>query len=765
MTFYDFLVLSPTEFECVSKDLLEKETGVNFEIFATGRDSGIDLRYSKNSAENIIVQCKRYTKYSDLISNLKKELDKVKKLNPKRYILTTSVSLSDGNKKDIKKLFEPYIRKQADIFGREQLNSSLCKHPDIENTHYKLWLSSTTVLNRIIHSKIYNQTEIALEEIKNNLEKYAENESFSEAVEILRQKHFVVIAGLPGVGKTTLARMMIYYLLGKKEFDEFVYLSGSIDDAYTIFNPEKKQIFMFDDFLGTNFLVQKIDRNEDSRLIDFIKKIHNSKNKAFILTTREYILKQAQIDYSLFESENFVNGKYIIDVSKYTSLVKAQILYNHFYAAKLPEKYINIFLEDKTYLRIINHDNYNPRLIELILTQKPWKNYSVQKFPEILTEYFDKPNSLWTHIYENEITEEAQIVLKVLLTTTSPIKLDNLILATQSYTNGIGKQRTRLQIEKALRELDGTFIGTQKSNKTREVIIDYQNPSIYDFLRDYYGESSRVNEFIDVIKHAIFLNQLTEVFATEIQPEIIPGVVRGKIVMNNELRRSIIDKIANDYEKLGWSAYIGNEYRDFGIAVYDEPSAITKMYKILYNLKLADQENIDKRVLIELKQYIAQPSKGTYDIKDALRILKRYKRKLTIIELRTFTDNIVQKLSNVEEVDTLEDLENKDREMFNLISSSPNYSSSIEEALIYEVESVDEEKLEDYVSEIRPILDKYGLDSVAVEEAVEERLYSMRQEAEASDFYENESPANWSPPTRQDDESVVIEKLFDSLRK
>ncbi len=70
-------------------------------------------------------------------------------------------------------------------------------------------------------------------------------------------------------------------------------------------------------------MVQRLERNEDNRLVEFIKRIHKSDNKALIMTTREYILKQAEAIYSLLERANLSRAKYIIDLSHYTRPVKA----------------------------------------------------------------------------------------------------------------------------------------------------------------------------------------------------------------------------------------------------------------------------------------------------------------------------------------------------------------------------------------------------------------------------------------------------------
>ncbi len=46
MARYDFKSLSPQDFEELTRDLLQAEWGVALEAFKTGRDRGIDLRYS-----------------------------------------------------------------------------------------------------------------------------------------------------------------------------------------------------------------------------------------------------------------------------------------------------------------------------------------------------------------------------------------------------------------------------------------------------------------------------------------------------------------------------------------------------------------------------------------------------------------------------------------------------------------------------------------------------------------------------------------------
>lgn len=107
------------------------------------------------------------TGYSGLISKLKKEeVFKVEQLKPDKYLFATSLPLSRENKKEIKNIFTPFIKREDDIFGQEDLNDHLSKNNKIEEKHYKLWITSTNVFRRIINNAIKGRSEYELERIK-----------------------------------------------------------------------------------------------------------------------------------------------------------------------------------------------------------------------------------------------------------------------------------------------------------------------------------------------------------------------------------------------------------------------------------------------------------------------------------------------------------------------------------------------------------------------------------------------------------------------
>ncbi|MCU0287501.1 MAG: restriction endonuclease, partial [Acidobacteria bacterium] len=369
---YSFQTLSPIDFENLVRDLLQSQLSVRLESFKAGKDFGIALRYSKSKASGLIIQAKHYseTGFKGLLSDLKlKEKPKIDRLQPARYILATSVSLSPANKDKIIQVLFPHIKRPDAIYGKEDLNNLLGLFPDIEKQHFKLWLSSIVILEEILHSKILNQTKLAFKNITDKSRVYVVNQSFHDAIKILKEYNYVIIAGIPGIGKTTLANMLVLYFR-KKNYD-FIDVSYDISEAYSMPDRKGPRVYRYDDFLGRTALEEKLRKNEDRRLFDFISSIRKDKNSKLILTTREYILKQAQTDYEILNGPFFEKPQCIVDLSQYTRPIRAQILYNHLYFSKLPKEYIEEIVRQATYLKIVDHPNYNPRIIEY-MTDPMW---------------------------------------------------------------------------------------------------------------------------------------------------------------------------------------------------------------------------------------------------------------------------------------------------------------------------------------------------------------------------------------------------------
>lgn len=153
---YDFSTLSDRDLEELVKDLLNSKYGWELQSFKRGRDGGVDLRYATATNENhLVVQVKHYavSGYNKLYHSLKtEELPKVQQLQPHHYIIATSVGLSGKEVSNIQQLFTALGTPQVTVLGKHDLNTLLGQYPDVEKNHYKLWLSSTTMLEAMYNN-------------------------------------------------------------------------------------------------------------------------------------------------------------------------------------------------------------------------------------------------------------------------------------------------------------------------------------------------------------------------------------------------------------------------------------------------------------------------------------------------------------------------------------------------------------------------------------------------------------------------------------
>lgn len=256
MTDYNFGVLNDKEFENLCKDLLEVELKIKLQNFSKGRDKGIDLRHSASSENKLIVQVKHYwnSKYPDLRNSAKAERIKMKKLSPKPkiYIFITSMSLSAGQIDELFKILKPFVKSTNDIYGFDRINSLIQNNDSIEKKYFKLWISSTNILHQILNNGVKGRSEFYEDKIIRKLRLYVPTKDHTRAIAKLKKERFIIVTGAPGIGKTTVSYLIICELLAKKY--QLIYIDTKISEAEQLLSPDpkKKQVFFFDDFLGSN---------------------------------------------------------------------------------------------------------------------------------------------------------------------------------------------------------------------------------------------------------------------------------------------------------------------------------------------------------------------------------------------------------------------------------------------------------------------------------------------------------------------------------
>jgi hypothetical protein len=534
MTRCNFDSLSPQDFEDLTRDLLQAEWGVAIEAFRTGRDSGIDLRYSLGPDSATIVQCKHYAQsgFRKLLTHLRDvELPKLRHLAPSRYVVVTSVRLTPANKTAIAAAMSPYVGNPAsDVIGGDDVEGLLSRHPRIEQANFKLWLTSTTVLENVLHNAERCRTDFEIERVQRKLPLFVQSESFRTAGEMLEANRVLIISGPPGIGKTTLAEMLLYTHLDMGY--EPVVIESEVKEGRKLFKKTDKQLFYFDDFLGLTFLGDSRDYlsgNQDRAIVDFMEMIRSSKESKFILTTREHILQNAVRLSERLSYSHVLRDRIILTMPEYSTGHRARMLYNHVYFSDLPHDHKEQITANDFFFTIIKHRHFNPRLIEWLTSFTRMSAIGAEDYQGHISALLDNPEQLWEHAFSNQISEAARSMLLCLYTTGELREQVDFEPEFQAvHTLGSRKYNFRtspVDFRNALRELDGGFLSFSRGH------ISFLNPSVKDYVAGVIATQPQVVE--DLLSAAIRLKQLKELWKlSKAKPEApIEQLLRGAMPM------------------------------------------------------------------------------------------------------------------------------------------------------------------------------------------------------------------------------------------
>jgi DNA polymerase III delta prime subunit len=513
MTRCNFDVLSPQDFEDLTRDLLQAEWGVAVEAFRTGRDGGIDLRYSPGPGFATIVQCKHYVQsgFRKLLTNLREvELPKVRQLGPSRYVIVTSIRLTPRNKAAIAAAMSPYIENPAiDVVGGDDIEGLLSRHPRVEQANFKLWVTSTTVLENVLHNAERSRTDFEVERVRRKLPLFVQSGSFRVAREMLDANRVLIISGPPGIGKTTLAEILLYIHLEMGY--EPVVIESVVKEGRKLFKRTDKQVFYFDDFLGGTFLGDSPDYlsgNQDRAIVDFMEMIRSSKESKFILTTREHILQNAVRLSERMSHSDVLRDRIILTLSEYSFGQRARMLYNHLYFSDLPQSHKEKITANDFFLAIIKHRHFNPRLIEWLTSYTRLRAIGAENYQGHISALLDNPEQLWEHAFSNQISEPARSVLLCLYTAgewREQVDFEPEFDAVHAVRSRKYNFRTSASdFRNALRELDEAFLSFSRGH------ISFLNPSVKEYVARVIAMQPQVVE--DLLCAATRLKQVMELW-------------------------------------------------------------------------------------------------------------------------------------------------------------------------------------------------------------------------------------------------------------
>lgn len=480
---FDLGRLTDRDFEDVCRDLFGDVLGVPLEVFPRGRDGGIDLRHVDGAGATTIVQCKHWYRSGTpkLLRTLRSdEVPKVRRLKPDRYLLAATVGLSPGEKDKIVDDFAPYIAGPRDVYGIDDLIAALRDRPRIVRSHFRLWLSSTTVLETLLNRAGHLRSDWLREEIARAAETFVPHAGFERARGILDARGVCVVTGPPGVGKTTTAMMLAAWLMGNGY--DLHEVDRDVDEVLDLWRDDEPQAFLYDDFLGRTMLEPPFRKKEDRRLVSLVRRIGNTPGKALIMTSRDHILGEARRRSDQLSGRDVDLATSSIELDDLDPAVRGQILYNYVYGSPIASAQKTRFADPVVWRPIVTHRQFNPRVIEESLRLADADSADVAAD---LLKNLNDPLRIWEPIVENELPAEAVHLLEVLFVD-GESSVDDVTAHWGAYRDHLRMDRDGRLARRALRMLDGSLIRIDRQH------VEFHNPSIEDYFR-HHVDAGRVD--------------------------------------------------------------------------------------------------------------------------------------------------------------------------------------------------------------------------------------------------------------------------------
>lgn len=405
------------------------------------------------------------------LSQLTNERKKVRTLakngRAHSYVIMTNAIVTATESQKIEDALLSDGATEVSIFGRDWINRKIHENPKIRATVPRLY--GLGDLGWIIDERAIAQAIEVLGSLGNDMRCYVRTKAHLKAVDALLKHAFVLLIGEPAAGKSTIAANLAMAAIDINGC-HVIRVTGP-QDIVTHWNPhEKDRFFWVDDAFGAT------QYNRDNA--DLWNKVLPTMSAAlrcgnrFVLTSRDYIWRQALQDLKTESFKPLLEGRVVIYTEDLTTAEKERILYNHIKFGDQPH---NIRRWMKPNLsRIAAQNAFKPEIARRL--GNSFFTRDLAWTPEGLQKFVDAPRRFLADVIK-QLDPAAQAAVALIFLNggrvASPIIEDNSILIIEK-TLGVPCS----SIRPAMEHLNNTlFLHVTESGQT---YWTFKHPTIAD---------------------------------------------------------------------------------------------------------------------------------------------------------------------------------------------------------------------------------------------------------------------------------------------
>lgn len=332
-----------------------------------------------------------------------------------------------------------------------------------------------------------------LKNISSNMNYFVETDVFKRCYEKITNDRILIISGSPGVGKTINSNMLVTKIIATNpELKLKTTVGSNYKELIQALNEKDYEIIILDDFLGQSYLEKTNDQiNEIISIISYVKM---NQKKYLILNSRLTVLGDAKMKNEQISRilDSLDDNNYIIDMDNISILEKAEILFNLHYFNDVPNQYFDE-LKKKSFWRlryeeIINHSNYNTRILEYCVLNYKKDNISSEKYFDYIMENLCNPRQVWYKQFLSFSKEEISYLHTMYSIRTSNVPNNILKECYEKVIKHRYYDTEKNNFNNITNKLSDNIIVQSITNQ--EYVMNVFNPSINDFIMNDLKENT-----------------------------------------------------------------------------------------------------------------------------------------------------------------------------------------------------------------------------------------------------------------------------------